>query len=352
MTTIADIGKKLGVSKSTVSKALNNAPDISETLRKTIVETAVEMGYSKLRQNKKEAKKICILIENMDYTNELHFGYHIIIGFRQMAEPAGYQVDVVPIDNAMQRVSGFDAFMLQNHYLGAFILGMTLNDPWMKDLQSSRTPAVLYDNYVPENPSTCYVGIDNSEGMNLAVKYLKGLGHRKIGYLSTSLGSYITQIRHRAFFSALKQNGLKSDPRLAGISYYVSECVQKHVPKLLEQGVTAIICCHDQMANAAMVQCRETGHRVPEDISIVGFDDLPMCAYTEPPLTTVRQDQLLLGKCGFNALVSLMNEVPVGTLLLHASLVTRDSCGESNHSASQTVTGETHYSSSSETETA
>ena len=58
MTTIADIGKKLGVSKSTVSKALNNAPDISETLRKTIVETAVEMGYSKLRQNKKEAKKI------------------------------------------------------------------------------------------------------------------------------------------------------------------------------------------------------------------------------------------------------------------------------------------------------
>ena len=130
MTTIADIGKKLGVSKSTVSKALNNAPDISETLRKTIVETAVEMGYSKLRQNKKEAKKICILIENMDYTNELHFGYHIIIGFRQMAEPAGYQVDVVPIDNAMQRVSGFDAFMLQNHYLGAFILGMTLNDPW------------------------------------------------------------------------------------------------------------------------------------------------------------------------------------------------------------------------------
>ena len=106
------------------------------------------------------------------------------------------------------------------------------------------------------------------------------------------------------------------------------------------------------MANAAMVQCRETGHRVPEDISIVGFDDLPMCAYTEPPLTTVRQDQLLLGKCGFNALVSLMNEVPVGTLLLHASLVTRDSCGESNHSASQTVTGETHYSSSSETETA
>ena len=116
MTTIADIGKRLGVSKSTVSKALNNAPDISENLRKTIVETAVEMGYSKLRQNRKEAKKLCILIENMDYTNELHFGYHIIVGFRQLAEPSGYQVDVVPLDNEMQRATGFDAFMLQHDY--------------------------------------------------------------------------------------------------------------------------------------------------------------------------------------------------------------------------------------------
>ena len=60
-------------------------------------------------------------------------------------------------------------------------------------------------------------------------------------------------------------------------------------PKLLDQGVTAIICCHDQMANAAMVQCREAGIKIPEDVSIVGFDDLPMCAYTEPPLTTVRR---------------------------------------------------------------
>ena len=328
MTTIADIGKRLGVSKSTVSKALNNAPDISETLRKTIVETAVEMGYSKLRQNKKEQKKLCILVENMDYTNELHFGYQIIIGFRQLAEPAGYQVDVIPLDTAMQRSMGFAAFMLQHHYPGAFNLGMALNDPWMNDLQTSRTPSVLFDNYIPEKPATCYVGIDNSEGMNLAVKYLKYLGHRKIGYLSTSLGSYITQVRHRTFFSALRKNGLKSDPRLAGISFHVSECVQKHVPKLIEQGVTAIICCHDQMANAAMVQCREAGLKIPEDISIVGFDDLPICAYTEPPMTTVRQDQLLLGKCGYQALESLLEGVPVGTLLLHASLVERQSCGD------------------------
>ena len=93
MATIQDIADKLGVSKGTVSKAINNAPDISETLRKTILDTAVEMGYSKLRRQRSHAKKFCIIIENMEYEEPHQFGYDFIIGFRQMAEPAGYIVD-------------------------------------------------------------------------------------------------------------------------------------------------------------------------------------------------------------------------------------------------------------------
>ena len=98
MATIQDIADKLGVSKGTVSKAINNAPDISETLRKTILDTAVEMGYSKLRRQRSHAKKFCIIIENMEYEEPHQFGYDFIIGFRQMAEPAGYIVDVIHID--------------------------------------------------------------------------------------------------------------------------------------------------------------------------------------------------------------------------------------------------------------
>lgn len=89
--------------------------------------------------------------------------------------------------------------MLQNQYLGAFVVGFSLNDPWMKDFQTSRTPTVLYDNYIIANPNMAYVGIDNNEGMELAVSHLKKLGHKKIGYLSSALGSHIMQVRHKAF---------------------------------------------------------------------------------------------------------------------------------------------------------
>lgn len=324
MATIQDIADRLGISKGTVSKALNGASDISETLQKNVLETAVEMGYSKLRRPG-GVRKLCILIENMEHQEPHQFGYEIILGFRQMAEPAGYTVDIVPVTEKLQKSSSYDAFMLKNDYLGSFVLGFSLSDPWMKDFHTSHTSTVLYDNYVMANPHIAYVGIDNNEGMELAVAHLKKLGHKKIGYLSHALGSHIMQVRHKAFFAALRQNGLKTDPTCAGASYYTSQCMEKHLPRLLKMGVTAVICSHDQIANAALVQCQQMGLKVPADVSIIGFDDLPICAYTSPPLTTVRQERVQLGKSGYYALESLMNHVAIGTLLLHARLVVRSS---------------------------
>lgn len=326
MATIQDIADKLGISKGTVSKALNGATDISETLQKNVLETAVELGYTKIRRPE-GVRRLCILIENMDYENPHDFGYEIILGFRQMAEPAGYSVDIIPVTEKLQKSYSYDTFMLKHDYLGSFILGFSLSDPWMKDFHTSHTATVLYDNYIMANPHIGYVGIDNGEGMELAVSHLKQKGHKKIGYLSHALGSHIMQVRHKAFFSALRQNGLKSDPTYAGSSYYITQCMEKHLPRLLNLGVTAIICSHDLIANAAMIQCQQMGYRIPDDISIIGFDDLPICAYTSPPLTTVRQERIQLGKSGYYALESLMNGIAIGTLLLHASLIVRNSTG-------------------------
>lgn len=330
MTTIQDIADKLGISKGTVSKALNSAPDISETLQKQVLETAVELGYTKLRRYKKTQKRLCILVQkdNIEYEEPHHFAYDIVMGFRQMAEPAGYEVEVVPVDVHAQRRSSYDVFMLQNDYAGSFLLGFSLGEPWMHDLRTSRTPTVLYDNQIIGNASTAYVGIDNNEGMDLAVAHLKKLGHQKIGYLSSALGSHIMLVRHRAFFQAMHNHGLKADSSSAGCSYYLTECMEKHLPRLLDMGMTAIICCQDTFANAAITQCQQLGYHVPRDISIIGFDDIPICPYTSPPLTTVRQDRSELGKSGYYALNSLLNGVSIGIMLLHAELIVRKSTKE------------------------
>ena len=92
MIRMQDIADKLGISKGTVSKALNGTANISEELQKKILETAVEMGYTKkLRRQKDEEQKLCILIDNTEYKAPHQFGYDIILGFRQLAEPAGYR---------------------------------------------------------------------------------------------------------------------------------------------------------------------------------------------------------------------------------------------------------------------
>lgn len=327
MATLQDIADKLGISKGTVSKAINNAPDISETLRKTVLDTAVEMGYTRLRRQKRDAKKLCIIIENTEYKEPHHFGYDFIIGFRQMAEPAGYEVEIVSVDVRLQKSVPYDVFMLQNDYVGSFVIGFSLTDPWMRDFRTTHTPTVLYDNYIPANANTSYIGVDNREGMALAIQHLKELGHKKIGYLSSALGSYIMQQRHKAFLHAMRDNDLKTDPSYVGATYHVSECIERHVPRLLNMGVTAFVCCHDMFANAAMIHCQQSGLLVPDDISIIGFDDSPFCAYTSPPLTTIRQKRGDLGKCGYYALASLIDNLSIGTMLLHAQLIVRGSTG-------------------------
>ena len=327
MVTLQDIADKVGVSKGTVSKALNGAPDVSEAMQKSVLETAIAMGYTKVRRMKTPTKKLCMLIENMEYEKIHHFGYDFIVGFKQLAEPAGFLVDVLPIDDKLQKSIPYDVFMLQNNYAGAFILGLTLNDPWMKDFKTCKTPTVLYDNYVKANPYVSSIGIDNTEGMELAVSHLKSLGHKNIGYLSSALGSYIMQVRFQAFLSAMRSNGLKVGNAHTGVSYYISECLQKHLPRFLNSGITAVICSHDQIAIAAMMECRQLGYSIPDDISFIGFDDLPVSAYAQPPLTSVRQDCIELDKCGFSALSSIFDQVAIGTILLHARLIIRESTG-------------------------
>ncbi len=326
MATLEDIAKVLGVSKGTVSKALSGAGDVSETMRRSVLEKAVELGYSRLRRGE-EAPKLAIFITNMEYKKPQDFGYDIIIGFRKMAEPDGFQVDIIPLTFEMEEQNRYDEFIMRNNYRGALFLGLSLDHPWLKEFETCKTPTVLYDNRVGGNPNVTYVGADNPEGMYTAVRYLKSLGHHQIGYLGSALGAYIYKLRYYAFFDALRASGLPADENQAGVHYDVEECVRLHLSRVLATNCTAIMCSHDVIALRVMERCRELGYRVPEDISVMGFDDIPLCETSNPPLTTIRQNRTEIGKSAYCALSSQMENVPLSTFLLHTELITRSSCG-------------------------
>lgn len=323
--TINDIADKLGISKSTVSKGLNNATDVSLETKRLILETAAEMGYinKRIRQN----SKICIIIENMDYNTPNQFGYEIIEGFKQLAEPEGWIVDVVPVTVDFQKLNPYDVFMIQEGYQAAFVLGFSLLDPWIEEFRITHYPTVLFDNYINGNPHVASVGCDNTEGFEYAVKHLVSLGHKKIGLISGPLDSYILRARYQAYISALEKYGLEVNENYIGLGYYVSESTRTYIPKLIEQGVTAILFSHDVRAISAITECSDREINIPGDLSIIGFDDLPISSYCEPPLTTVQQDRSSLGKCGYYAMTSLLNNVPIGSILLRAQLVVRESTG-------------------------
>lgn len=325
--TIKDIAEKLNVSVSTVSKGLNGASDISEELRQVVIDTAIELGYKTKRMRKEENKKLCIFIENMDYESSNQFGYEIILGFKQMATRDHWEVSLIPATAALQSSEKYDNYMMRNGYSGSFMIGFALQDEWMEQLSKSKTPTVLLDNYIEQNPNIGYVGTDSREGISLAVDHLVKLGHKKIAFFSGSPNSMVTSDRYEAYMHSMAAHNLTVNTDMIAFGYYVAESARHHVPDLIASGATAIICGSDLMAAGAIQECIQRGYRIPEDISVVGFDDLPVASFIEPSLTTVRQDRINLGKSAYYVLESLMNDVAISKANLRAQLIKRDSTG-------------------------
>lgn len=325
MATIKDIADKLGISTGTVSKGLNGANDISEQLRQTILETAVEMEYMPKQMRTKEHRKLCIFIENMEYETPEQFGYDIILGFKQAAYPAGYGVTILPVTPDFQAHERYDTFMLKNSYIGAFFLGFALQDAWMEQLNTTSIPTTLFDNYIRKNPNVSYIGTDSYEGIDDAIEHLIGLGHQKIAMLSGSAHSMITEQRRQAYIDSMNAHHLEVKEEWMPYGYYVAAAAKQHIANLLSLGVTAIICGNDLLASGALAECAALGCKVPEDVSIIGFDDIPLSAKLNPPLTTIRQDLIELGKCGFYTLNSVINHVSISKNLLRPQLIIRNS---------------------------
>lgn len=334
----SDIADSLGITKSTVSKALSGATDVSDETRELVQQAALELGYKGRGEKAREKKgarlaeqttrakgRLAVCVSSMAHTSPSDMGSMIYEGFRKAAERGGYTAHLIDMPASQQKALDYDRFMRVNEFDGAMLLGFSLNDPWTKNLKASEVPAALFDMRVADNVNTTYVGMDNDEAFMCAVKRLKQLGHSRIGYLSGAMGSYVFQARYGAFFKALEKNKLDSSRTLAGNSFYYTECLTKHLPRLLKQGVTAVMCSSDQLANSLLMYCAQSGIKVPDDLSVVGYDDLPISAFTSPALTTVHQDFSAIGEAGFVSLTYHFRGIPVSSFLLRPKLVERAS---------------------------
>lgn len=327
MTTIKDIATKLGISTSTVSKGINGASDISEQMRQLVLDTALEMGYIPKSMKDISRRKICILIENMSYENIDQFGYEIIEGFKRAASKKHMDVTIIPTNLSMKSSRRYDSFMLKNSYSGAFFLGLTLHDDYMAQLIQTRVPTVLLDNQIAGNPNVAYIGTENQEGIDAAVSHLAELGHKKIAFLNGTEHSMVTEERQNAFRSSMESHGLIPDENLIRYGCFLPDCAKDHVPGFLEHGATAVMCASDLIASGVINEAARLGYRVPEDISVIGFDDLPIAQYLSPPLTTIRQDRTALGQSALLVLDSLINDLSISKLLLRPKFIVRGSTG-------------------------
>ena len=125
MATMDDIAKRLGVSKGTVSKAFSGAGDVSEAMRRAVLETAVELGYTRALRSC-QPTRLCVFIANMSYEHPNDFGWDLVTGFRKLAEPDGCLVELVPLTQELQRQQHYDEYMLLHQFQGAFFLGLLL----------------------------------------------------------------------------------------------------------------------------------------------------------------------------------------------------------------------------------
>ncbi len=234
MVTIRDIAQRLGIAVSTVSKGLNGAPDVSAETRQLVLDTAVEMGYAAKRARRQAQPKVCVLVENMEYANIGQFGYEIVAGFRLAAAARGWAVDVLPTTPEAQARTKYGSLLLEGGYGGAFILGLTPQDAYMRALAGTGTPTVLLDNCVP-NASVGYVGTDSWEGVELGMRHLAGLGHRKIAFLNGTRDSMVSEERRLAFLHATWLCGLSADERMMAYGYYEQNCAREYVPHFLRR---------------------------------------------------------------------------------------------------------------------
>lgn len=332
------IAEEAGVSRTTVSLVLNQVPDvrISPETRQRILEVAQRLKYYPditARRLASGKTRIIALVwhQGPDLTYRDAFLPGLLQGITRAAHHYGYHVLFRPIEPD-EPDDSYVALARGRHCDGLIFSGPRVDDPHLYQLRQDGFPLVLHGQLLDTDiPS---VDIDNVQGSMLAVEHLIALGHRRIGMITNAPVAY-TSSRQRlnGYSQALQKAGLTYDRNLVKYGNFDEESGQIAMRELLvqEPPPTAIFIASDVVAMGALRTTRNTGIRVPEDVAIVGFDDITAARFITPALTTVQVPTFGLGWSAAELLVRVIEHDTIEhtLVLLDTALLIRESCGAS-----------------------
>lgn len=318
MASLKDISKACGVSVATVSKALNNHTDIGEETRAYIKQVAKEMGYSPnlsaraLKTNKTHGIGVLFVDAAMNGLTHDYFAA-ILDSFKRTAEKSGYDITFINCQKDRESRMTYLEHSRYRGFDGVALACIDFNDPEVVELVQSDIPVVTIDHIF----NNCIAVVsDNVSGIQSLLEYIYRQGHRKIAYIHGA-ESAVTTNRVSSFFRTAERLGLDvPDEYIEVAAYRDTNAVYEATCKILDlpNPPTCIIFPDDFAAFGGINAIRERGLRIPEDISIAGYDGIPAARYLEPQLATVKQDTEQIGCVAARRLISLI-ERPRTTLV-------------------------------------
>lgn len=326
--TIKDIAKVAGVSHTTVSRALRGDPRITSDTTERILQLANELGYipNSIAQslNTQRTNTIGLLVTSVADPVVMDF----MEGAEDVAQERGYCIFLSTSRNDPVRELNVVETFQRRRVDGVIVVASRSGDKYRLALDRIQVPLVLLDSEEVHDSHPA-VNVDNVGGAALAVTHLLQLGHRRIGYIGATDRRSTNQKRWAGYSATLQNAGIALDPTWV-INPVADDDIQRGrlgLDHCLAVGVTAVFCYNDQIAISVLNSCYHKGIAVPQQLSVVGFDDIRPASYVNPPLTTVRQPLQQMGRAGIEMVLGLIDKLPVQNQELHCALVVRASTG-------------------------
>ncbi|EOE5508047.1 DNA-binding transcriptional regulator CytR [Cronobacter sakazakii] len=324
--TMKDVAVRARVSTATVSRALMNPEKVSQATRNRVEKAAIDVGYlpGSLNRNLKRNESRTILVIVPDICDP--FFSEIIRGIEVTAADQGYLVLIGDCAHQNQQEKTFIDLIITKQIDGMLLLGSRLPFDASKEEQRNLPPMVMANEFAPELELPT-VHIDNLTAAFNAVNYLHELGHQRIACIAGPEEMPLCHYRLQGYVQALRRSGMTVDPHYIARGDFTYEAGANALEQLLSlpQPPTAIFCHSDVMALGALSMAKRRGFRVPDDLSIIGFDNIALAEFCDPPLTTVAQPRFDIGREAMLLLLSQLNghTVSSGSRLLDCELVLR-----------------------------